>query len=49
MTEEINVDATMTNPQSLYRLINFVWIYFSGIDMCDWNLKKVLFVFAAYF
>lgn len=32
VTEEMKVDATVPNPQSLYRLINLMWI---GINICD--------------
>lgn len=49
VTEEIEVGTTMTSPQSLYRLINLMWIDSSGINICDWNLKYVLFGFRAYF
>ena len=48
VTEEINVDATMTSPQSLYRLINLTWIDSSGVNISDWNLKYVLFGFPVY-
>lgn len=34
--QEIKVEATMTNPQSLYRLINLIWIDSSGRNICDW-------------
>lgn len=48
VTEEIKVDATMTNPQSLYSLINLLWIDSSGINIWDWNLRYVIWMFCLF-